>query len=135
MPDFSVFDIHTRRPYKANPTLEEVQLYNHFNDDGPCNTTLLFDSTRALARFRMLLMRSVRRDGEGNPPEASMNMNSVNTLHDIVLTIHEQMNEDSLAFIEKAFNRATDIVYAHMLPQFRFLVNKRSGGTQPRSPW
>ena len=115
MPDFSVIDIHTRRPYKAKPTMEEIQLYSHFNNDGSCNTTLLFDSTRALARFRILLTRSVRRDGEENPPEASVNMGSLNCLHEIVLTIHEQMNEESLAFIGKAFNRATDIVHTRPL--------------------
>ena len=129
VPDFSVYDIHTRRPYKAKPNMEEIQLYNHFNDDGSCNTTLMFDSTRALARFRILLTRSVRRNGEETPPEASVNMVSLNSLYEIVLTIHEQMNEESLAFIGKAFNRATDIVHTCLLPQFRFFVNERSGCT------
>ena len=135
MPDFSVFDIHTRRPYKAKPTMEEIQLYSHSNNDGSCNTTLLFDSTRALARFRILLTRSVRRDGEENSFEASVNMVSLNCLYEIVLTIHEQMNEETLAFTGKAFNRATDIVHTRLLPKFRFLVNERLGCTQPRSPW
>ena len=129
MTDFSVFDIHTRRPYKAKPIMEEIQLYSHFNNDGSCNTTLLFDSTRALARFRILLTRSVCGDGEENPPEASVNMVSLNCLYEIVLTIHEQMNEESLAFIGKAFNRATDTVHTRLLPKFRFFVNERSGCT------
>lgn len=129
MPDFSVFDIHTRRPYKEKPTMEEVQLYSQFNNDGSCNTTLLFDTTRALARFRTLLTRSVRRDGEENPPEALGNMVPLNCLYEIVLTIHEQMNEESLAFIGKAFNRATEIVHTRLLPDSRFFANDRSGCT------
>lgn len=109
--------------------MEEVQLYSQFNNDGSCNTTLLFDSTRALARFRTLLTRSVRRDGEENPPEASVNMVPLNYLYEIVLTIHEQMNEESLAFIGKAFNRATEIVHTRLLPKFRSFVYERAGCT------
>ena len=117
VPQFSVFDIHTRRPYKAKPIMEEIQLYNQFNNDGSCNTTLLFDSTRALARFRTLSTRVVHRDGEATRPENSADVIPLEYLFEIILTIHEQMNEESLGFIGKVFTQATDIVYTRLQPQ------------------
>lgn len=95
--------------------MEKIQLYNHFNDDGSCNTTLLFDSTRALASFRKLLAHPAPPGREANGPETSVDVVHLDHLYEIVFTIHEQMNEESLGFIGKAFNRATDIVHNSLL--------------------
>ena len=90
--------------------MEVVQLYNHFNDDGCCNTTLLFHSTRALARFRTLLTHPLHGVGEATQPEPSIEVVPLKYLHEIILTIHEQMNEESPGFIGEVFTRATDTV-------------------------
>ena len=116
MPEFSVFDIHTRQPYKAKPDMERIQLYNRFIDDGSCNTTLLFASTRASARFRTLLTQFAPQGGEANGPESSVDVVPLDHLYEIVLTIHEQINEESLEFIGKVFSRATDIVQIRLVP-------------------
>ena len=91
--------------------MEQIQLYNHFNDDGSCNTTLIFDSTRALARFRVLLTDPTPRNDEATEPGAPLDTAPLGFLYEIVLNLHEQMNEESLEFIKKVFDRATDIVY------------------------
>lgn len=122
MPDFSVFDIHTRRPYKAKPTMEIIQLFNHFKDDGSCNTTLSFDSTRALARFRILLTHPVPQDGGVTQPENLVDVVPLKCLYEIILIIHEQMNEESLEFVGKVFDRATEIVYTVCYHQIELLL-------------
>ena len=109
--------------------MEQVRLYNHFNDDGSCNTTLLFDSARALARFRLLLTHHAPRGGEASGHEASLDMVPVKCLYEIVLTIHEQMNEESLEFMEKVFDRATDIVYTGPLVHFQAFTYDALGCT------
>ena len=91
--------------------MEQTQLHNHFNDDGSCNTTLIFDSTRALARFKILLTYPTPRNDETTEPGAPLVTAPFDFLCGIVLTLQEQMNEESLEFIEKVFDRATDIVY------------------------
>ena len=131
VPDFNVFDIHTRRPYKAKPAMEEIQLYNRFNDDGSYNTTLLFDSTRALARFRTLLTHPEPWGGEATGPESSVDAAPLNYLHEIVLTIHEQLNEESLGFVVKVFDRATDTVHIPLLSSTQAFTYNASGCTQP----
>ena len=55
----------------------------------------------------------------------------LNFLYEIVLTLHEQMNEESLVFIEKVFDRASEIVYDCPQAQSRALTNDASGYTQP----
>ena len=113
--------------------MEHIRLYNHFTDDGSCNTTLLFDSARALAKFRLLL--TAPRGGEASVPEASMDTVSMRCLYEIVLTIHEQMNEESFEFIEKVFHRATYIVHTDPPPHFQAFTYDALGCAQPRSPW
>lgn len=110
VPDFSVFDIHTRRPYKAKPIMEQIQLHNHFSDDGSCSTTLLFDSTRALACFRTLLTRPTPQSSEVSLDGTLVSVLPLAYLYEIILAIHEQMNGESLEFVSKVFNRATEIV-------------------------
>ena len=134
MPEFSVFDIHTRRPYKAKPALEKIRLYNHPNDDGSWNTTLLFDSARALARFKTLLTHPGHGDSEASQPENSGDVVPLKRLYEIILTIHEQMNEDSLGFIEKVFDRSSNIVNTRLQPQNEALSYGTLGCAQPRSP-
>ena len=111
--------------------MEEIRLYNHFNNDGSCNMTLLFDSTRALARFRALSTHVVHRDGEATRPENSADVVPLEYLFETILTIHEQMNEESLEFIGKLFNRATDIVYTRLQTQNCAHAYDASGCTQP----
>ena len=103
VPKFSVFDIHTRQPYKAKPNMEKIQLHNRFNDDGSCNTTLVFDSARASASFRTLLTYLAPQGSEVNGLESSGDVVPLNHLCEIVLTIHEQINEESLEFKGEVF--------------------------------
>lgn len=110
VPEFSVFDIHTRRPYKAKPSMEKIQLYNGLSDDGSYKTTLLFDSTRALARFKSLITQPTSRNSEGIVLEASMEGDPLKLLYGVILTIHEQMDEESYGFAIKVMRRAKEIV-------------------------
>ena len=131
VPNFSVFDIHTRRPYKAKPTMEQIQLHNQFSDEGSCSTTLLFDSTRALACFRKLLTRPTPQSNGASLSGTLVGVPPLTHLYEIILAIHEQMNGESLDFVRKIFNRATEIVHISLQPHGRFFSNDPSGGTQP----
>ena len=111
--------------------MEQIQLYNNFNDNGSCNTTLLFDSTRALASFRTLLTHPAPRGGQAIGPETFVHTAPLNYLYEIVLIIHEQMNEESLGFIGEVFNRATDIVHACLSSLDRAFTYNLAGFTQP----
>lgn len=111
--------------------MEQIQLYNKFNDDGSCNTTLLFDSTRALASFRTLLTLPLCRGGGPTGPQILVDVVPLDYLYEIVLSIHEQMNEESLGFTNKVYKRATDIVYTRLLSYIRASIYDASGCTQP----
>ena len=95
--------------------MEQIQLFNKFNDDGSCNTTLLFDSARALASFRTLLTLPLPQDGEPIGPQILVDGVPLNYLYEIVIIIHKQMNEESVGFTNKVHKRATDIVYTRLL--------------------
>lgn len=111
--------------------MEQIQLHNHFSDDGSCSTTLLFDSTRALACFRELLTRPTTQSSEASPSGTSVSVLPLTRLYEIILAIHEQMNGESLEFVRKVFNRATDIVHTSLQPRNRPFSNNPSGSTQP----
>lgn len=90
--------------------MEKIHLYNHLSDDGAYKTTLLFDSTRALARFKALITQSTSRNSEAVGLEASMGGNPLKLFFGVILTIHEQMNEESHDFVMKVIRRAREIV-------------------------
>ena len=110
--------------------MEQIQLYNHLNDDGSCNTTLLFDSTRALANFRTHLTNPAPRGGQAIGPETSVDVVPLNYLYEVVLTIHEQMNEELLGFIGKVFDRASEIVHTRLSSPTRDFTDAPSGCAQ-----
>ena len=111
--------------------MEQTQLHNYFNDDGSCNTTLIFNSARALARFKVLLTNSMPRNDEATEPGAPLDTVPLNFLYMIVLILQKQINEECLEFIEKVFDRATDIVFHRPQAQIRVCTNDASGCTQP----
>ena len=111
--------------------MEQIQLHSHFSDDGSCKTTLLFDSTRALACFRELLTRPTPQSSEASLSGNLVNVLPLTYLYEIILAIHKQMNEESFEFVSKVFNRATEIVHANLQPRNRAFSDNPSGGTQP----
>ena len=111
--------------------MEQIQLHNHFNDDGSCTTTLLFDSIRALECFKKLLTRPTPQSSGASLSGNLVSVLPLTHLYEIILAIHEQMNGESLDFVRKVFNRATEIVHANLQPRNRAFSDNPSGGTQP----
>lgn len=90
--------------------MEKIHLYNHLSDDGAYKTTLLFESTRALTRFKALITQPTSRNSEAVGLEASMGGNPLKFFFGVILTIHEQMNEESHGFVMKVIRRAREKV-------------------------
>ena len=111
--------------------MEQIKLHNHFSDDGSCSTTVLFDSTRALACFRELLTRPTPQSSQASLSGNLVSVLPLTYLYEIILAIHEQMNGDSVEFVTKVFNRATEIVHTNLQPRNRVFSDNPSGGTQP----
>ena len=102
--------------------MEQIQLHNHFGDDGSCSTTLLFDSTRALACFRELLTRHTSQSSGASLSGTLVSVLPLTHLYEIILAIHEQMNEETLDSVRKVRDRATETVHISLQPHDRFFL-------------
>ena len=91
--------------------MERLQFFHHSRADGSINLTLLFDSSRVLDNYKNLLTE------HSTPGDETAGSGSVGTtskpllcFYRALFTIHQLVNQETRLFIEKAFERASDIV-------------------------
>ncbi|MCJ1439141.1 hypothetical protein MMC27_008532 [Xylographa pallens] len=100
---FNVVDIHTRRPYKLAPSLEKIESYISTRENNSYDLTLLFDSTRALERFKLLINTTI------NPTTTTASSTPLGSVYNVIFAIHQQMNEESLRFLEIVLKRSSEM--------------------------
>lgn len=92
VPEFSVVDTHTRRPYKSKPKMEQIQFFSQSRGYGSYNLTLIFNSSRILGNYKTLLTEHALLNDETSTSGSLMNSKAILSIYRIIFTIHHMIN-------------------------------------------
>ncbi|KAI4148861.1 MAG: hypothetical protein LQ340_004909 [Diploschistes diacapsis] len=107
---YSRVNYHTERPYNTKPILERIQYSDQEMFSGQRNLVMLFESSRALLRFKEILRGSDKNllhpisTSPGNVHRISLHRCLV------LFSVHELINKESLQFVEQAYAKIDEVL-------------------------